>query len=84
MIFLSIDTRHLSRMIYFLAHHVLLVQTLTGKFPFRNGLPFFIVLTRANPSDKLQVTMVSRMRQSDVSFVLLPGFKQAEAGRFVR
>jgi hypothetical protein len=39
------------------------VQTLIGKSPLLNGLLFFIVLTRVNRSEKLRMSMVSRMKQ---------------------
>ncbi len=45
------------------------VQTLTGKSPLLNGLPFSIVLTRANRLDKLHVIMAYRMRRLGVLFV---------------
>jgi hypothetical protein len=43
-------------------------QTRTGKYPLLNGLPFFIVLTRANRLEKLQMIMVSHMRQYGALF----------------
>jgi hypothetical protein len=49
-------------MIYFLAYDVIRDQTSIGKFPLRSGQPFFIALTKANPSEKLQGIMASRMR----------------------
>jgi hypothetical protein len=62
MIFLSINIQRLARMIYFLTYDIIRDQTSIGKFPLRSGQPFFIALTKANPSEKLQGIMASRMR----------------------
>ena len=59
------------KMISFHTHNAAQVQTPIGKYPLHSGLPFFIVLNRANRLEKLQGSMASRMKLFDVFFALL-------------
>jgi hypothetical protein len=64
MIFLSTATQPLLRLMCNDAQ----VQTPTGKYPLESGLVFFIALTRANHSEKLQGIITFPMKQYAVLF----------------
>src|SRR5215471_15545847 len=67
------------KMISFHTHNVTQVQTLIGKFLFRNGRPFFIALNMVNHPEKLQGIIMFPMKQYDVFYVLLDSCKRGEA-----
>jgi hypothetical protein len=58
-------------MIYFLTNSGTQVQSLIGKYPFRNGLLSFVVLSRANRSEKLQGIILFPTRRYAVFFAPL-------------
>jgi hypothetical protein len=67
------------KIIYFHTHNITQVQTLIGKFLFRNGKPFFIALNMVNHSEKLQGITMFPMKQYDVFCVLLESCKRGES-----
>jgi hypothetical protein len=65
---LSTDIQPMSKVICFLTHNVIQVQKRIGKYPLESGLVFFIALTRANRSDKLQESTTFPMKPYAVFF----------------
>ena len=59
------------KIIYFHTHNVTQVQTLIGKFLFRNGRPFCIALNMVNHSEKLQGIIMFPTRRYAVFFAPL-------------
>ena len=71
MIFSSTNIPKLMKMIYFLTHNATQDQTLTGKYLLHSGRPLFIVLNRANRSEKLQGIIMFPTRRYAVFFAPL-------------